>query len=46
MLIILTPILKKAHILLPSLKILKGKRKRKKTIYNSNNKDIVNTLEK
>ena len=46
MLITLTLILKKAHTPLPSFKALKGKGKGKETIYNSNNKDIVNTLEK
>ena len=41
-----TPILKKSYTLLPSLKALKGKEKEKETTRNSNNKDIVNTLEK
>ena len=46
MLITPTPILKKPYTLLPSLKALKGKRKGKETTYNSNDKDIVNVLEK
>ena len=41
-----TPTLKKAYTLLPSLKVLKGKGKGKRTICNSKNKDIVNILEK
>ena len=41
-----TLILKKAYTLLPSLKALKGKRKGKETTYNSDDKDIVDTLEK
>ena len=45
MLITLTPTLKKACTLLPSFKVLKGKGKGKETVYNSNNKDIVDALE-
>ena len=41
-----TPTLRKACILLPGLKVLKGKGKGKETVYNSKDKDIVNTLEK
>jgi hypothetical protein len=43
MLITLTPTLKKAYTLLPSLKVLKGKKR--KAIRDFSNKDIVNTLE-
>ena len=41
-----TPVLKKAHTPLPSLEALKGKRKGKETTCDSDDKDIVNTLEK
>ena len=41
-----TPILKKARTPLPSLEALKGKEKEKETTYSSNDKDIVNILEK
>jgi hypothetical protein len=46
MLITPTLALKKAYTPLPSLKALKGKGKEKRTICSSNNKDMVNTLEK
>ena len=41
-----TPILKKARTLLPSLKALKRKEKEKETTSSSNDKDMVNVLEK
>ena len=41
-----TLIKKKARTLLPSLKVLKGKRKGKETACNSDDKDMVNVLEK
>ena len=46
MLITPTPIPKKPRTLLPSLEALKGKKKGKETTCNSNDKDIVNILEK